>query len=699
MWSGRPVRKFRQGFLIGLLLGVIGFCLWTCERNSQATEKESELSSLILSKAELTPPLRTPLKELRFSSDGNYILAQDGSTIYILSRSPFAIRYSIEAHDALPARFSADSQLLLIPTKIGVQGRTLTDNKIKFQITFSPDKACYQAGLSPDGEFYTCLDETLRLQVFQVFAQEKIYDYQYPYWGDFYLRWPPPGPDWTLHALPVRIVPTVQFSQDSRYLIVALWWEVGIALDLRTRKPINLTAKVRIALASRTLFFLAPDKVAYADQPNLSRLTILSFPDGHTLNRLTVAGRPAPGENANYFLEYTQGSQEIRVMDTSKGAVKTLLSGERADVSPRGEAASYEKGRVSLFDLSRSDAIAEAVLPAGLLSDLRTAVVSPELQSIAASVPNDGGIYDIQTGKLATRLDGFRGAWFQSDQTCYLEVPLTRGNTMEMLRLDADSGQGAKVWKRNESWLNPRTTGQIQLLENALSGPVVLRSRIEHKDDLRYPFTFHIDATGTSDGKHLWTRWNQYVISAPFQDTQGDRVVLGSLAKEAKYEGTVKETLRKQRKQEGEVHLYAQDSFFEVLDGRSGKTVGGILDQRGGGPFQVDEGFSVGDWVVLVKDGKRIIVFSLSTGKEVMRAFGNYATISVETGSLALTKDGYHVEFYNLSTGLQVQEVEFPRRVVYLHFSVDGQRLLVLTENQSIYTLNVSSITASTTSK
>lgn len=515
------------------------------------------------------------------------------------------------------------------------------------------------------------------------------------------MAWPPPGPDWSLHDLPARIAPTFQFSLDSRYLIVGLWWEAGIALDLRTGTPINLVANVRTGLASRTLVFLAPNKVAYADQPALSRLTILSYPRGQTLSRLSVAGRPGPGRNPKYFLEYAQGSLEIHIVDASNGSIKTVVSGERADVSSQGEVVSYEKnGKVSLSDLSKGAIIAQVVLPAGLLSDLRTTVVSPGFQSIAASVPEDGGIYDVKTGHLAARLDGFRGAWFQSDQTCYVEVPLTRGNTMEMLRLDADAVQGATVWKRNERSLNPVATGKIELLENALSGSVVLRSHIKpNGDDLRYPFRFHIDATDTTDGEHLWTRWNQYVVSAPFQDTQGDRVVLGSLAKEAKYERTVKQTLRKQRQQEGKVHLYAQDSYFEVLDGRSGKTVGGILNQRGAGPFQVDEAFSVGDWVVLVKDGTRVIVFSLSTGKEVMRSFGNYVTVSEDTGSLALTKDGFRVVFYNLSKGLQVGDVEFPRKVVYLHFSTDGKRLLVLSEDQSIYTLDVSSITAHNTLK
>src|SRR5713226_7942035 len=61
----------------------------------------------VLSSARLTPPLRGLPSQVRFSSDGEYLLVQLESGIYILNRRPLEIRTWIYAPDVLSARFSA----------------------------------------------------------------------------------------------------------------------------------------------------------------------------------------------------------------------------------------------------------------------------------------------------------------------------------------------------------------------------------------------------------------------------------------------------------------------------------------------------------------------------------------------------------------------------------------------------------------
>jgi hypothetical protein len=43
--------------------------------------------------ADLSPPLRADIEQLRFSPDGKYLLAQDESSIYVLTRQPFAVKF------------------------------------------------------------------------------------------------------------------------------------------------------------------------------------------------------------------------------------------------------------------------------------------------------------------------------------------------------------------------------------------------------------------------------------------------------------------------------------------------------------------------------------------------------------------------------------------------------------------------------
>ena len=66
------------------------------------------------------------------------------------------------------------------------------------------------------------------------------------------------------------------------------------------------------------------------------------------------------------------------------------------------------------------------------------------------------------------------------------------------------------------------------------------------------------------------------------------------------------------------------DSFFEILDAHSGKTLGGVLVQQGSGPYSYDAAFSVGDALFLMKDGKRVSVYSLRDGSLKARFVGGF---------------------------------------------------------------------------
>jgi hypothetical protein len=142
--------------LVLLLMGLSfdGMGLYPKTSGSQAAERGNQLSPVILSKSQLTPPLRTPLRELRFSPDGKYILVQDESTIFLLTRDPVSVRFQVEAQDVPPPRFSQDSQKLIIATRaMGVEWRALPDGAILGTTVLGSGNTCYDAQLSPHGDF------------------------------------------------------------------------------------------------------------------------------------------------------------------------------------------------------------------------------------------------------------------------------------------------------------------------------------------------------------------------------------------------------------------------------------------------------------------------------------------------------------------------------------------------------------------
>ena len=159
-----------------------------------------------------------------------------------------------------------------------------------------------------------------------------------------------------------------------------------------------------------------------------------------------------------------------------------------------------------------------------------------------------------------------------------------------------------------------------------------------------------------------------------------------------------RETLSGSEETVNAVKLTINDAVFEVLEAVSGKSVGTALVRVGWGPESFDSVFSVGDFLICVRDGARITVYSMSTGQIQSRLFGRYVAASAETGLLA-AGDGNHLRLYDPKTGTNKDEYIFSEAPVYTHFSRDGKRLLVLTADQSIFVMDVTSFTDSNVSQ
>ncbi|HEU4770197.1 MAG TPA: M48 family metalloprotease, partial [Pyrinomonadaceae bacterium] len=99
----------------------------------------------VVSKLELTPPLRSDITHIKFSRDGKYVLAQDESSITILTREPFAAILHIEAPDANRAQFTPDSQSVVFYTpNLRVEKWSLADKKMTDVKEIVVSKGCLQ---------------------------------------------------------------------------------------------------------------------------------------------------------------------------------------------------------------------------------------------------------------------------------------------------------------------------------------------------------------------------------------------------------------------------------------------------------------------------------------------------------------------------------------------------------------------------
>jgi len=148
------------------------------------------------------------------------------------------------------------------------------------------------------------------------------------------------------------------------------------------------------------------------------------------------------------------------------------------------------------------------------------------------------------------------------------------------------------------------------------------------------------------------------------------------------------------KRQMDATELTLNDAVFEVLGAASGKSVGTALVRVGFGPESFDTVFSVGDFLICVRDGARVTVYSLSTGEIQTRLYGQYISASAASGLLAAA-DGNHLRLYNLKNGSKIDEYPFPEAPIYTRFSMAGNRLLVLTAQQFAYILDVATPSSS----
>jgi hypothetical protein len=173
----------------------------------------------------------------------------------------------------------------------------------------------------------------------------------------------------------------------------------------------------------------------------------------------------------------------------------------------------------------------------------------------------------------------------------------------------------------------------------------------------------------------------------PFADPQGERIVLGWRATTPGGEALAKQyPMLKQEMSAAKLTM--DDAVFEVVDAATGQGIAAILVRTGFGPGSFDFVFSAGDFLVCVREGARVTVYSLTSGEIQGRVFGYHAAASAKGGLLAAS-EGNRLRLFSLEDGAKQDEYLFTDEPMYTHFSADGTKLLVLTAAQDVYVLDI----------
>jgi hypothetical protein len=271
-------------------------------------------------------------KQLRFSSNGQWILAQDEQTIRVLEAADLHLRFVIPAASANLAAFTPDSKQLFFVD--GVNRRWAQ------QVIYNPGVAhlerwdllsarrvgvtelawngCTSASMSPDGSMLGCVSEAEQFTVIDT-ATLKV-------------RLNKKVSSGSSTAGRIGYV-DVRFSPDSRYVLLTKRHGSGAAeaYDLLNGKRIELNGALRDLRHARAMF-ISPSMVAIAleahrgSKQNITEL--VTFPEGGVVaSQDTPFGNLSPAADPHYLLihpgandwDLTDAGTEVVAVDVRTG--------------------------------------------------------------------------------------------------------------------------------------------------------------------------------------------------------------------------------------------------------------------------------------------------------------------------------------------------------------------------------------------
>jgi WD40 repeat protein len=341
------------------------------------------------------------LRQLRFSSEGKYVVAQDDLEITILAADPLSVLFRIPAENATLAEFTPDSQEDIVfvssITRVSLTQFTIVHGTPRVERWSVHDRTsvaslplpgllCGTVSLSPDGRTIACDDFEGTLRVIDAASNESVLE-QWKFVRYFKSsRWDPSKP--LQQPLPGYALlgdlgsARLEFSPDGRFLLAVPGAE-GTALiwDIHSKCLVRLGGGLRVVNRPGRdsldfLDFVGSDRVlissgALGNKNYTVPATVVSFPDGNKLSTAKIPWAPSMRRAADpafavvvqpYYSEFVEVyGRSHRFKEPSGGAAAVeLATGQMitsdtpaldvfgshyvAEVRP-GEVGLYERGK------------------------------------------------------------------------------------------------------------------------------------------------------------------------------------------------------------------------------------------------------------------------------------------------------------------------------------------------------------------
>lgn len=657
----------------------------------------------LLTKKSLEPPLQDEVHTLRFSYDGKYLLAQDDASIYVLTREPLAFKFRIEAPEAYPANFTLDSKrITFYNPDLHVETWDAEAGSRSEVREVVSSHGCMQTALSPDGKTLACVDLKETLVLLDTATEERIFEKKEIRQGSagFAL-----GLGSALLSYEIRFL-NMGFSLDGRYLVVA-GKDLAMAIDVPARQEIPLSGGLKPYLQGA--FSFIGDRTLVGNDTGRAKAAVLSFPEGKVQHEIELgAAAPFRVAKGDYVLMRPIRDYAVGVLDTRTNAIVRANKTPAIDVYQDTAVSMLGSGEIGLFGAAAAPT-AKVALPRGHFGSLRVASISDDLNWLAVSTRARGAVWNLGSQSRTYNLKGFRGACFPKDGNLYVDFPksgtvdrsiIRAGLRQTGMTLAEKVGRG-KAWEDSGYLMRLKGKDDDQELpKDATKDPAKDKSDDdEDKRDYRFEgnsitwrSVFEEADTGKTfevrdvlTGNLMWSRTFNKVVPAIYTDALANtaafrwRLRADGARAEAKSLPSLLQT--------GDGR--DEDYLVEIVELSTGKFVNAIILDTSKGAFGIRRHLVSRDWLVAYDSFGRTLVYSLKTGKCVDKFFGRVRNMS-PAGMLVVEHGPGRVTLYTPEAAERTHDLVFPFPLSSTFFAPDSKKLVLLTNDQVLYTVDPS---------
>ena len=640
---------------------------------NQAVAVQSEVKAA--AEVALTPPLRMDLDRLRFSRDGKYILAQDESSISVLSREPFQQLFRFDAEKALPAEFSPDSERIVFHTPgLHTEEWSVKDRKLIASHEPVTRQECLQSKFSPDGRTLFCLSAGdglyTTLTMLDAASGEVLYqkkDYFEPTYG--FIR--------TLYlirdyGISADIVPS-SFSADGNVLLFGPASD-KLAFDLRTRKPISTSLGLKLNIVG-AYAFLGNDKVVGVGD-GASNSGVFGFPDGKRQ-------QPAPFllddldsvTDGNYVLSHNITDYAVGLIDVAASKFIIASKTPAMDVYNGLLLSENVDGSVGLHKIGdKSAADQSTMLPLSPLGPSVHAYTSSDGRFLALNTRTRGCVWDLNTGERVLLANHFNSAAFAPDNTLYIDFPKLGKQERAMVQFEFAPLTAKPLSYKMEDTMR-------------LSNGMLQEWKSVGKDRDGVELIVH----SVSDNSVLWRRtFDEGEPAHTYNLVLGETILAFRLKSSyAKARLKANPTLAAQADA-----VKSKDSagVIQEIDNTTGNILHELVLEV---PVNYDglDGINiVGDSLYLTSADNRTMVYSMATGVQNRQVFGYVVAVDAASGRVCTVNRSDEAIVYD-AAGKELAHFNMGSPIRFAAFKDSGQgradRLILLTADQKVRTMAI----------